>query len=470
MKEDNMKQEETNPFADDTQVEEPKVAKVDTSAMAKTPERPKAAVAPVGNYKLDSTKPFPYVNINGDIKIGVAVAIEENNADALFGGDENSDKGMFIFDAESELPIMTELNFATDTLSTKMKSIPAEVFDNLLNVRKTVTLSKAYKNLMNTKINNASELNGLIHDDEVKIVVREFKKNADMSRDLLSKINETAGEDLVGMLSSYQFKKHLLITGDAGQGKTYIVDKFIDDEKFEYVQENGHTGLEAIDLIGHMIKLEDGSFGWKDGSLSEAFRKAEAGEKVVYFIDEMLRIPARELNILVSSLTPNSRGQLKLRTNRPSSMTTHGIVNGEEITIPQENFWVVATTNQGAGYQSARIDEALKDRFRMYYQEMSDAEVHEIITTKLAKHGGTESMVKALVSLIDKTKEIQSTGNIPRSFTIRHLSEAVDTATNLKGVKKKMIQLVNNIVAIDSDGRFNKEQGNIIASLIKKTI
>ena len=461
MKEENMETTTTNPFADDTQAEENQVAK---AVLAK------AKPAPTGDYKLDSAKPFPYVNVDGDIKIGVAVAIEENTSDALFGGDDNSEKGMFIFDAETELPIMTELSFSGETLSKKMKSIPTEVFENLLNVRKTVTLSKAYKNLMNTQINIASELSNLIHEDELKIVNREFKKNSDMSRDLISKINETAGDDLHGMLSAYQFKKHLLITGDAGQGKTYIVDKFIDDEGMTYVQENGHTGLEAIDLIGHMIKLDDGSFGWKDGSLSEAFRLAEAGEKVVYFIDEMLRIPARELNILVSSLTPNSRGQLKLRTNRPSSLSDHGIVKGEEITIPQENFWVVATTNQGAGYQSARIDEALKDRFRMFYQEMDDTEVHEIITHKLAVHGGTESLVKALVSLIEKTKEIQSTGNIPRSFTIRHLSEAVDTAVNLKGVKKKMIELVNNIVAIDSDGRFNKEQRNIVSALIKKTI
>jgi hypothetical protein len=75
-----------------------------------------------------------------------------------------------------------------------------------------------------------------------------------------------------------------------------------------------------------------------------------------------------------------------------------------------------------------------------------------------------ESMVK------QKTKEIQSTGNIPRSFTIRHLSEAIDTASSLKGIKKKMVELVNNIVSIDSDGKFNKEQRNIVSSLIKKTI
>ena len=210
MENNTMTKENTNPFADDTIVKE-----MPDGQEATFVNEPKATV-PTGDYKLDSAKPFPYVNINGDIKIGVAVSIEENSTDALFGGDENNEKGMYIFDAETELPIYTELSFSSDILSKKMKSIPQEVFENLLNVRKTVTLSKAYKNLMNSKITNASQLNGLIHEDELNIVKREFKKNSEMSKGLIAKINETSGDDLLGMLSAYSFKKHLLITGDAG--------------------------------------------------------------------------------------------------------------------------------------------------------------------------------------------------------------------------------------------------------------
>ena len=450
----------TNPFAES----EPTTDKGEGENMESVPAMPVETVS----RSVVSTSSYPYIDKAGDIKIGLAVTLEDSVEDALFGDSDDKEKMMVIFDAESQKAIMTEQAFTRDNLSKKMKVITEEVFVNLSNVRKKVSLMKAHKNLINNACPTPSYME--IHEDELKIVAREMKKNATLSKDLISKIAEATGDDLEGMLTAYQFKKHLLITGDAGQGKTFIVDKFIDDGGFTYVQENGHTGLEAIDLIGHMIKLPDGNFGWKDGSLSEAFRLAEAGERVVYFIDEVLRIPARELNILVSSLTPNSRGQLKLRTNRPAGTPVDGIVKGEEITIAQENFWVVATTNQGSGYQSSRIDEALKDRFRLYYQEMPADDVGVIVALKYARLKGTAVAVKSIISLIDKTKEIQSTGNIPRSFTIRHLSEAIDTATSLKDVKKKMVELANNIVAIDADGRFNSSQVQIVTALIKKTM
>jgi MoxR-like ATPase len=186
-------------------------------------------------------------------------------------------------------------------------------------------------------------------------------------------------------------------------------------------------------------------------------------------MDEILRIPARELNILVGSLTPDSSGQLRLRTNRHIA-EIDGVAETEEIIIPQENLWVVSTTNQGANYQTSRIDEALKDRFRLFYQKMSPEDIQEIIEIKMEKFKATDREVSAVVSLVEKTEDIQKSGNISRAFTVRHLSEAVDSATSLANVKKKLIELVPNIVAIDSDGAFNPSQVKIITELIKKTI
>ncbi len=122
------------------------------------------------------------------------------------------------------------------------------------------------------------------------------------------------------------------------------------------------------------------------------------------------------------------------------------------------------------GYNTARIDEALKDRFRMFYQEMSENDILEIIEYKLRRHKTTKVFLKSLVSLIRKTEEIKQTGNIPRNFSVRHLSEAVDTAKDSRDIKKRMFELVNNIVAIDSDGKYNTEQTKIINNLIKSTL
>ena len=101
---------------------------------------------------------------------------------------------------------------------------------------------------------------------------------------------------------------------------------------------------------------------------------------------------------------------------------------------------------------------------------MSEEDTHNIVEEKYKRLGGKSISAKAIVSLIGSTREIQETGNIPRSFSIRHLSEAIDTADSMGEVKKKMIELVNNIVAIDSDGKFNDSQVKLVTALIKKTI
>ena len=373
---------------------------------------------------------------------------------------------MLIIDSETGKSIKNEKSFDVSNLNKIGKQIPEEIFINLANAKKTTTLAKAHKNLLNKSIDSYLKLP--IDNISMKVLESAINKTAKTSIAILSKIKESISDNLEGTLSSYEFKKHLMITGDAGQSKTYTVDKYIFDNKLKYVEEIAHNGIEAIDLIGHYIKKPTGEFIWKDGSFSQAFRIAQT-EPVVYFIDEMLRMPARELNVLVGSLTPNSRGQLTLKTMRYVD-EVDGIANTETLIVPQENLWVVATSNQGSNYQTSRIDEALKDRFRLFYQKLSHEEILSIVELKYKRFKASSMDIKSIVSLVERTEEIQGTGNIPRAFTVRHLSEAIDNATSLTDVKKKMIELIPNIVSIDSDGAFNKEQVEIIKSLIKKTI
>ena len=418
-------------------------------------------------FTVAKTDAYPYIEAKtGNLIIGTAITLSINEEVSLFGEASENTEFMVVIDSVTKKSIVDEQIFEISNLNSKMKVIPVDVFDNLKNVKKTVTLSRAYKNLQNEKFKKVSGID--LMDDEIKILNRAIKKNKELSTNIISKITENTGDDLEGMLAAYAFKKHLLITGGAGQGKTFIVDKFINDSGASKVMYIAHTGTEAIDLIGHYVKKPDGSFIWKDGTFSKAFRLAQT-EQVVYFLDEMLRMPARELNILVGSLTPDSDGNLRLMTDRHVNEVS-GIAETEELVVPMENLWVVSTTNQGNGFQSARIDEALKDRFRLFYQKMSIEQVELIVKTKLAKLKASPVMAKQIISLIAKTEEIQATGNIPRAFTIRHLSEAIDTAKNLKDIKKKMIELIPNIVSIDSSGEFNKEQVEIVKSLVKRSL
>ena len=431
-----------------------------------TTEEPTPKVDNSPTMTLVTSHGYPWIDKEGTLKFGVAVEISETvNSDDVFA--TRPDPVMVLLDSETEKVIKGELDFKSESLSQKFKGISSEALDALINLKRQTTLLKSYKKQLK-EVKKLSQIN-FENQAQKDSLLSVMKKASGQSKSIMANITAGAPGTLLSMLESYAFKKHLLVTGDAGNGKTFLIDKYIRDNKIEMVQYNGHQGTESIDLIGHLIKLPDGTFGWKDGKLSSAFRKAKT-EKVVLFIDEMLRIPVRELNLLVGSLTPNSIGELVLITDRPVGDINDGIVQAETISVPQENLWVVASTNQGSGYQTARIDEALKDRFRLFYQEMTEAEVIEIIGAKLKRHKTTGVFLKSLVSIIRKTEEIKGTGNIPRSFTIRHLAEAVDTAIDQKDIKKKMFELVNNIVSIDSNGAFNAEQKKIVSNVIKTTL
>ena len=217
-------------------------------------------------------------------------------------------------------------------------------------------------------------------------------------------------------------------------------------------------------------------FAWKDGVLTEAFRLAQT-ERVLLFIDEMLRAPVKELNILVGSLSPNSKRQYKLRTGRP--MEEHMevgefIVDEEILTIPMDNLFVVGTTNQGSGYNTGRIDKALKDRFRLYYQESTVDEVEEIIYEKafalLKNEAPAKNLTTILISIMNEITEMKETGNLPEVMSLRHFSEVLDTSKSAKDVKARMMDIAPNIVSITSDGKFNETQLTIIQDIIKSKL
>ena len=50
------------------------------------------------------------------------------------------------------------------------------------------------------------------------------------------------GIDIVTFAERYEFKKHILIKGERGQGKTYMIDKYCTNKGFETIFLSGHEG------------------------------------------------------------------------------------------------------------------------------------------------------------------------------------------------------------------------------------
>ena len=89
--------------------------------------------------------PYPFINKEGDLKLGVAITMKESSSDDIFSS-ESSEESMLIINSETGDSIMEEKSFSPESLNKESKAISQEVFDNLANARKTTTLTKAYKN------------------------------------------------------------------------------------------------------------------------------------------------------------------------------------------------------------------------------------------------------------------------------------------------------------------------------------
>jgi replication-associated recombination protein RarA len=281
-------------------------------------------------------------------------------------------------------------------------------------------------------------------------------------------------------LSRYEGKKHVLATGGAGVGKTYEVDAFAKSSGRKIYFKSLDNGTEVIDLLGHLIKLPSGEFAWKDGVVTKAFREASKGNKVILFLDELLRAPERELSILIGALTPNSEGKLVLNTGRALLSTLDdGIVEEEVLEVELDNLWCVSSTNQGRNYHTGKIDRALSDRFRIFHKTLTEDELTAIVTSNLKKtdyaKSCSDSEIEVIVNQLKEfTKAVLShvngDGKLKIEVTARHLSEAVETANNKKDIKRRLLELLPNIVTFDSDGKPNTEQQELIKAYIMKFV
>ena len=282
------------------------------------------------------------------------------------------------------------------------------------------------------------------------------------------------------VLKRYAFKKHCLLTGPKGFGKTVGVHQIIDELKVSknaVFEVGGYEGLESIDLLGQNIPFvkevktsklgaisslkANASFGrteetqhiqdlvWLDGALSAAFRNASKGNPTVLFIDELYRIPGRELSILIAALTPDNKGFYTLRTRRIIGLDKDGCGIEEVIKCKKEHLWVVATTNVGADYDVDGIDSALEDRFMIIHKPGERNEVKTIVEKLIKERKYKPSLVAQLMEFYDKMEGFRKKSALSKLINTRHLAEAIELSIDETDVSAVLVD--NHMKWIDRD-------------------
>ena len=314
----------------------------------------------------------------------------------------------------------------------------------------------------------SNEVKSIVNSDKFKDTVETCIKQYElMMKGIEAERKKNGNIGLDEFLERYSFKKHTLLVGKAGVSKTFTATKWVDEAGYESEFIAGHSGLESIDLLGYWIKNSVGELVWLDGALTAAFRKAKK-EKVVLLFDELLRVPSRELSILVGALTPDSSGHYRLRTNRLIG-EKDGVGETETIVIPQENLHVIGTTNIGADFDVENIDVALQDRFRTHEVTMATNTIHEICT-QVNNGKFPDKTIDSLVDLYEKIKLLVESNELTRELSLRHLTETISMADDVKDISSFMQDLYTIVCSRDTSGKINLTEERIYKSTVKKSI
>ena len=298
-------------------------------------------------------------------------------------------------------------------------------------------------------------------------------------------------------LKRFAFKIPVLVEGDRGSGKTYEAFAYAKSLGIEPSFVGGHAGIESIDLLGCLVpyagqesKIEDTSVSaadffsgdyqmnissnnnnsliWKDGPIAEAFRKAQNGKKSILIIDELLRIPQRELNILLTALSP-VHGKYNLRTGRILEVID-GVAREEVLSCDTRDLFVLATTNVGGQYAVDTIDPALAERFIVLRKDTEFDTLVSILKQKAREKGFNETLAEKAGLFLNRMTDAKEQGLIEEVPTLRTLSRAFDLAEKEDEVKDYIFDQHLLWVARDVYGKPDKEQVRCVKRILEDII
>lgn len=198
------------------------------------------------------------------------------------------------------------------------------------------------------------------------------------------------GEDSL-MAHALSTGKHVLVVGDAGCGKSTLVEWACQESGQPVLSVDVTAGVEEEDFLGFMQLRRDESGGvvtkWTDGILPWTMRNG-------------CKLLIEEVNAMKPALSFALFGAMSYK--RTLTLTR----NDHEVVMAHPNFQVFGTCNEGyLGTQDLNL--AFRDRFKLHIHLSYLPEVREVLVVR-ERSGCTEEAARRLVSVAVRMRRLFS--------------------------------------------------------------
>lgn len=272
----------------------------------------------------------------------------------------------------------------------------------------------------------------------------------------------------VDVFRAVAFKYPILIVGESGSGKTRGAEQFSKEIGAKLVKLSCEPGTTAAEITGYTMRAPSGDYVWVDGKVTEAYRLALKGQKVLLLVDEMLRADPRELSIFLSAFERSSlTGKYHLQTGRILS-AEDGVAVLETLVVDPANVCIVATTNIGGKYAVNNPDKALGDRFFRIRLDNTLEGVVDAAENECKTKSFPLSVASSCGVFWQAMRNALKQGTVSDTPSKRTLNRAIELARTPSEVPFFLEKMTEHWVEVTMEGEPNPDQTALVKTAIAK--
>lgn len=221
--------------------------------------------------------------------------------------------------------------------------------------------------------------------------------------------------------------KPVKFAGEPGASKTWAARRFAslfgDGCVFDV---SCHAGTTQRETLGAYVPFE-GGFTKVYGKISRAFRNAQNGQPTLLIMDEINRLPVELQSVFCGALNKQTRHGFDCYILDTGLPTHDGAT--EEFAAPCHLLSVVATQNEGSGYNVSSEDRAEKQRWIHVRVSYNEKECQKIIETLLNERFSDVGMTLSLSEFLESARELSLVHKrLETPPTIRCIVDAISIA------------------------------------------